>query len=146
MSYNYKIKQAHTEIIENIYELRKEYEDIINDLEFQLKSHTEKQRKAEQNAEKLWKLLDDIDTASDMFKPCEENGIKSFQKFYTYSLKKSAERFKVYGSDGYNLIDPKSTQPQLEEFGLLSKYIDGSNDVKECYPTGESPIFEKNIG
>ena len=26
-------------------------------------------------ATELWDLLDDIDTASDMFKPCESNGV-----------------------------------------------------------------------
>lgn len=36
----------------------------------------------------LWDLLDDIDTASDMFKPCETNGFNSYENFYRYAMKK----------------------------------------------------------
>ena len=51
-------------------------------------------------AEALWQLLDDIDTASDMFKPrCE----KSYGNFYRYTMKKVGERFKWITSDGYKL-------------------------------------------
>ena len=143
---NYKIKSTHSEIVENIHETRKEYENIIDDLGHQIKSHIGNKIEAEQKAEKLWKLLDDIDTASDMFKPCKTNGFESYENFYKYSIRKSTERFNIYGSDGYNLIEPKSKNPSTEEFGLLPRYVDGSKDIKECYPTGESPIFEKNIG
>lgn len=48
-------------------------------------------------AEKLWNLLDDIDTATDMFKP---NNNDPFTK---YIYKKVAERFKYLTSDGHNL-------------------------------------------
>ena len=48
-------------------------------------------------AEKLWDLLDDIDTASDMFKPERSN-------FYKYTMKKVGKRFELIGSDGYNLF------------------------------------------
>ena len=44
-------------------------------------------------AEDLWKLLDDIDTASDMFKPSESNGIESYKAFYEYAMSKHKERF-----------------------------------------------------
>ena len=46
--------------------------------------------------EKLWQLLDDIDTASDMFKP-EQTG------FYKYVMAKAEERHKYLVSDGYTL-------------------------------------------
>lgn len=46
-------------------------------------------------AENLWQLLDDIDTASDIFKPSESNGIESYKNFYDYVMKKHAERFKL---------------------------------------------------
>ena len=49
----------------------------------------------------LWKLLDDIDTASDMFKP-EEN------IFYKYAMKKAKERYKYLLSDGHELIELKN--------------------------------------
>jgi len=48
-------------------------------------------------AMKLWRLLDDVDTASDMFKPPKNN-------FYHYVIKKSIERHKFIKSNGYNLI------------------------------------------
>jgi hypothetical protein len=146
MNTNYHIKQTHSDIIENIFELRKEYENIISDLENQLKLHIGNQIEAKQKSEKLWKLLDDIDSASDMFKPSKTNGFESYENFYRYSIRKSMERFEIYGSDGYNLIEPKSKNSSTEEFGRLPRYIDESKDIKECYPTSESPILENNIG
>ena len=54
-------------------------------------------------AESLWQLLDDIDTASDMFKPQDE---ASFKTFYKYAMRKCAERGKELESDGYTLFLP----------------------------------------
>ena len=52
----------------------------------------------EEIAKGLWMLLDDIDTASDMFKP-EQNG------FYKYTMKKCQERGKYgHSPDGYKLL------------------------------------------
>jgi hypothetical protein len=51
-------------------------------------------------AEELWQLLDDIDTASDMFKPTNEVG---YRNFYNYAMRKQGERFKYLKSDGYKL-------------------------------------------
>ncbi len=51
-------------------------------------------------ATELWDLLDDIDTASDMFKPCENNGINSYENFYKYAMEKVSERHKLLKSDG----------------------------------------------
>jgi len=56
-----------------------------------------------ERAQALWSLLDDIDTASDMFKPCELNGIKSFENFYSYVMRKQGKRHKYLKSDGYTL-------------------------------------------
>ena len=44
----------------------------------------------------LWKLLDDIDTAGDMYKP-------AINGYFKYVCKKAEKRFKLIGSDGYNL-------------------------------------------
>lgn len=52
----------------------------------------------------LWKLLDDIDTASDMFKP---STIKSYNNYYKYITKKVGQRFKHITSDGYKLYKVK---------------------------------------
>ena len=52
-------------------------------------------------AEELWSLLDDIDTASDMFKPCT---LDSYKAFYEYAMQKCIERGKYMESkDGYTL-------------------------------------------
>ena len=48
-------------------------------------------------AYKLWKLLDDIDTAGDIFKP-------EINSYFKYVNRKAAERFHQIGSDGYDLF------------------------------------------
>ena len=48
-------------------------------------------------AEALWGLLDDVDTAGDMFKPPINN-------FFKYVIRKSEERHKYLHSDGYELV------------------------------------------
>jgi hypothetical protein len=50
-------------------------------------------------AVELWKLLDDIDTASDAFKP-------PMTAHLQYVHKKLAKRFDLISSDGYRLRDP----------------------------------------
>lgn len=55
------------------------------------------EQKWKEIAEQLWTLLDDIDTASDMFKPEMNN-------FYKYTMRKVEARFKLIGSDGYKLF------------------------------------------
>ncbi len=59
-------------------------------------------------AEALWSLLDDIDTAGDMFKP-------EITNYFKYVNKKAAERFKYAKSDGYRIF--------LEEKDLEQKHI-----------------------
>jgi len=54
-------------------------------------------------ANKLWSILDDIDTSSDIFKPSDDN-IDSYKRFYKYVMSKVPERFKYLASDGYNLF------------------------------------------
>ena len=46
--------------------------------------------------ERLWQLLDDIDTAGDMFKP-------EVTEYFKYVVKKSEERHKYLISDGFTL-------------------------------------------
>ena len=53
-----------------------------------------------QNAvEKLWGIIDDIDTTDDM---CKENDTC----FRNYTMKKQSERHQVLVSDGYKLFRP----------------------------------------
>lgn len=49
-------------------------------------------------AEALWALLDDIDTAGDIFKP-------EITAYFKYVNRKAAERFKEMKSDGYRIIN-----------------------------------------
>jgi hypothetical protein len=49
----------------------------------------------------LWSLLDDIDTASDMFKP---DNLEGYKTFYNYVMRKAEERHKHMTSDGYELF------------------------------------------
>ena len=72
----------------------------------------------------LWDLLDDIDTASDMFKPCESNGIQSYSNFYEYIMNKVMKRHEYLKSDGYELYT-------LEEFEKLPK----DDDIEKFKPT-----------
>lgn len=57
----------------------------------------------DKTAEALWDLLDDIDTASDMFKPSNEIG---YRKFYNYTMRKVAKRHELLKSNGYALFLP----------------------------------------
>jgi len=50
-------------------------------------------------ADNLWKLLDDISTAGDMFKPTDNSYVR-------YVNKKVEERHKYLESDGYKLYVP----------------------------------------
>ena len=50
-------------------------------------------------AELLWQLLDDIDTAGDMFKP-------EITEHFKYVNKKHKQRHKYISSDGYKLTWP----------------------------------------
>jgi len=55
-------------------------------------------------AEILWNLLDDIDTAGDIFKP---NDLKSYKAYEKYVDSRQKQRMLVLESDGYNLFLPK---------------------------------------
>lgn len=65
-------------------------------------------------AEELWQLLDDIDTASDIFKPSENNGIESYKNFYKYVMEKHAERFKMLINDK-NKLTIHPTYPRYKK-------------------------------
>jgi len=66
--------------------------------ELKEKSATLEQWKAK--AEFLWQLLDDIDTAGDMFKP-------EITSYFKYINNKAAFRFQAMESDGYKIINTK---------------------------------------
>lgn len=51
-------------------------------------------------AKELWKLLDEIDTASDMFKP-------EFNNFYRYAMVRVEKRHEFMKSNGYDLFPVK---------------------------------------
>ena len=58
-----------------------------------------------QAAEQLWKLLDNIDTLSDICKPTVGDP-KAAMAFYNNALRYAGERFKILKSDGYGLFTP----------------------------------------
>ena len=87
-------------------------------------------------AEKLWSILDDIDTASDMFKPSDEDG---YRRFYEYTMKKAEDRGKQLESDGYHLYLPNNlshteyrlllwAESQAQE--LLGAHVGGPNEAE----------------
>jgi len=102
---NYNNKRILGEIIGNLYELQSDCDKQINDYEEAYKQSVYKQIEYRKIAEELWKLLDNIDTATDMFKPCKENGIKSYDNFYKYCNKITPKRFDYLMSDGHKLYD-----------------------------------------
>lgn len=51
-------------------------------------------------AEKLWDLLDEVDTLSDIIKPNGENGYKCF---YNNAMRICSKRHDLLSSDGYGL-------------------------------------------
>jgi hypothetical protein len=59
-----------------------------------------KNEKYKHIAEKLWDLLDDIDSLSDVIKPTSENGYKCF---YNNAMKICKERHNHLSSDGCEL-------------------------------------------
>lgn len=48
----------------------------------------------------LYKLLDDIDTASDMFKPRDES---SYKAFYEYTMRRQQEKANNITTDGFEI-------------------------------------------
>lgn len=63
-------------------------------------------------AELLWEILDDIDTAGDMFKPMNLEG---YHRYYTQINRKLHKRFEVFQSDGYKLYTPEEYEKVQEE-------------------------------
>ncbi len=64
----------------------------------QMTYHQEQAKKYKAECHRLWKLLDDIDTAGDMFKP-EING------YFHYVNDKATKRKGLFYSDGYNILE-----------------------------------------
>lgn len=58
----------------------------------------------------LWKLLDDVDTAGDIFKPPINN-------FFKYVTRKSEERHKFLTTDGYDIF---LTQKGINNINLIN--------------------------
>ena len=63
-------------------------------------------------AEKLWGLLDDIDTLPDMIHP---TSLKGYISFYKASLVRTELRHEILVSDGYNLHVPEKCIQKIVE-------------------------------
>jgi hypothetical protein len=86
----------------------------------------------------LWGILDDIDTASDVFKPEQTN-------FYKYIMEKLKERFKYITTDGYELYHKKELT-SAQEFGYFFYCkIHGSfyEKSEKCRPCCERNAINK---
>lgn len=57
-------------------------------------------------AYKLWELLDNIDTLSDICKPTVQDP-KAAMAYYNNAMKYTSKRFEILKSDGYNLFTPQ---------------------------------------
>ena len=81
-----------SEAIEIIEQLLSENDELSNN-SLQLKAKLDKVVSCR---DKLWRLLDDIDTASDAFKPKKNN-------YYNYVIKIAEKRHTLLSTDGYEL-------------------------------------------
>ena len=70
-----------------------------------------------ERAEKLWQLLDDIDTLSDIFKDNEPAG------FHRAVLVRVAKRHKILESDGHHLFVPGTLPSRELELGTLAAFF-----------------------
>lgn len=68
-----------------------------------------------QNAIKLWNIIDDIDTFLDIAKG-------DYELFYKNTAQRVKERAKIFKSDGYDLINPKTGK----------KITDNKSNTSEC--------------
>lgn len=69
----------------------------------------------EERTKALWKLLDDIDTVGDVYKP-ERN------HYFKYICKKVAQRFQYLKSDGYELYLPGEYAPEFGGIELMKDH------------------------
>jgi hypothetical protein len=63
-------------------------------------------------AERLWQILDNIDTLSDKIKPTDLYG---FAAFYSCVMNRIRERFDILISDGYTLRLPEECALKIKE-------------------------------
>ena len=78
-------------------------------------------------AEKLWGLLDDIDTLTDIIKP---TSLQGYARFYQAALVRAERRHLVLVSDGYSLHVPKPCAQKIVE--------ENENGAQQLQPkTGE---------
>lgn len=63
-------------------------------------------------AEKLWGLLDDIDTLTDVIKP---TSLEGYAMFYQAAVKRADQRHLILISDGYSLHIPKPCAQEIVE-------------------------------
>lgn len=81
-------------------------------------------------AEKLWGLLDDIDTLTDIIKP---TSLQGYTRFYQSAVKRAEQRHLVLVSDGYSLHIPKpSAQKIVEENETVSQQRLNASPIGTC--------------
>lgn len=70
-------------------------------------------------AEKLWGLLDDIDTLTDVIKP---TSLQGYASFYRAAVKYAEQRHLILTSDGYSLFIPKPCAQKIVEEVILQLF------------------------
>lgn len=83
-------------------------------------------------AKKLWNILDDIDSLSDIIRPNDLNGYK---EFYKIAMDKVNLRHNYLESDGYNLTKNK------KELQLKEKALDNTNTSDAKKTTNDIKVF-----
>jgi hypothetical protein len=71
-----------------------------------------KEKVYKEAAEKLWGLLDDINTLADIIKP---TSLQGYVRFYQAAVKRSEQRHLILTSDGYSLYIPKPCAQEIVE-------------------------------
>lgn len=90
-------------------------------------------------AQELWKILDDIDTLSDIYKP-NENNPNSMLAFYNTTMKYVAKRFEYLNSNGYSVfqkVDNTISHFDSKEY-KAEKLKSYEQDIQITYNTEET--------
>ena len=89
-------------------------------------------------ARELWALLDDIDTAGDMFKP-------PINSHFKYVNMKAEQRFRVASSDGYELdFNTRPNDAKMDEVDNIETYIKDVHNLIVTY-YGDDALTEADV-
>jgi len=96
-------------------------------------------------AEKLWSLLDHIDTLSDICKPTLKNP-KAAMAFYNNAMKYAAKRFELLKSDGYKIYTPQEFKKLPKQKPSMVHKDSEIKNERKLKVFNESEVKDKFIG